>query len=116
MDNKTIQLGTATGKGLVFTAENKKTTYAILSKELVKLLCLIEGEEDGGRSALPYFDSFMYFLSTANVLCGNSLLMTKAVVKIAGLYENGAYQKMSHSDIKRQVMDAKAIIDHLGKG
>lgn len=116
MDNKPIELGSASGKGVVFPKESQKATYSFLSKELVKLLCLIEEEENGGRSALQYFDSFMYVLSTANVLCGSSPLMTKAVVKIAGLYRGEAYQKMPHSDIKRQIMDAKAIIDHLGKG
>jgi hypothetical protein len=117
LDNRqTIQLGTSPEyaerhKDLPYPDDTKKATYATLSKEVIKLLCLIEDEQKGGRSAAPWFDDFMYELGSANVLCGNTLV--KVLVKINGLYNHDAYRTMSHEDIKRQIMDSKAILDHL---
>ena len=116
MDSKeTIQLGSAPEfdkeRSIPYSDETKRATYATLSKEVIKLLCLIEDEEKGGRPASPWFDNFMYELGSANALCGNALV--KVILKINGLYRNYAYRSMSHDDIKRQIMDSKAILDHL---
>ena len=113
--NETIQLGTAPEfekeKSIPYSEDTKRATYAVLSKEVIKLLCLIEDEERGGRSASLWFDNFIYELGSANALCGNALV--KVLWKINGLYKDYAYRKMSHDDIKRQIMDSKAILDHL---
>ena len=113
--NKTIQLGTSPEfekeRSIPYSEETKRATYASLSKEVIKLLCLIEDEEKGGRPASLWFDNFMYELGSANELCGSALV--KVLIKINGLYRDYAYRTMSHDDIKRQIMDSKAILDHL---
>lgn len=119
MDSKEmIQLGTAPEfdkeRSIPYSDETKRATYVTLSKEVIKLLCLIEEEEKGGRSASLWFDNFMYELGSANALCGNALV--KVILKVNGLYRNYAYRSMSHDDIKRQIMDSKAILDHLARG
>ena len=53
----------------------------------------------------------MYELASSNTLCNNKL--TKVVVKIHGLYDNLQYKEMTHSQIKRQIMESRGILDHL---
>ena len=68
-----------------------------------------------GRFACRYKDQwfygFMLELSSNNSLCDNKL--TDVVTKIYGLYENSHYKQMTHSQIKRQIMESKGILDHL---
>ena len=94
----------------VFT-DNSKCFYGRFDNSTFEIDFLIEDEEKGGRPASPWFDNFMYELGSANALCGNALV--KVILKINGLYRNYAYRSMSHDDIKRQIMDSKAILDHL---
>ena len=45
------------------------------------------------------------------MLCGEKL--TKVLVKIHGLYDEGKYKTMTHAQIKRQIMECRGIVDGL---
>lgn len=94
-----------------FSPEERKDCYIKLRSDVVKLLCLIEEEQAGKGDASNWFYGFMYYLASANSICGNTL--TKVVVKIHGLFEDFKYKTMTHTQIKRQIMESKGILDHL---
>lgn len=89
----------------------RKEIYFDIRKRVIKLLYLIEDEMAGKGSIDSWFDTFMFELSSSNSLCDNKL--TRVMVKIFGLYENGHYKTMTHAQIKRQCMECKGILDHL---
>ena len=94
-----------------FSPEEEKKCYIGLRSGLIKLLYMIESEERGEADASLWFYGFVFDLASANTLCDNKL--TKAVVKIHGLYDNNKYKSMTHSQIKRVIMESKGILDNL---
>nr|DAG33930.1 MAG TPA: hypothetical protein [Bacteriophage sp.] len=98
---------------LRFTPKEEKTCYINLRSQIVKLLYMIEAEQNNEVDISVWFYGLMFELASSNTLCGNKL--TKVVVKIHGLYEDENYKSMTHAQIKRQIMESKGILDHLIK-
>lgn len=96
---------------LCFSPAVEKDYYVNLNNQLIKLLYIIEDEQNGKGEAKLWLHGFMFELSSANVLCKGKL--TKVVIKVHGLYENNHYKEMTHKEIKRQIMESRGIIDHL---
>lgn len=94
-----------------FSKKEQLTCFKGLSKELVKLLYMIEEEQKTGKSIDLWFYGLMYELTSSNILCENKL--TKVIVKIFGLYENQHYKTLNHDQIKRQIFEAKGVLDYL---
>ena len=78
-----------------FSPEEEQNCYIALRSQLIKLLYMIEAEQRGESNIDLWFYGFMFDLASANVLCSNRL--TRVVVKIHGLYDNGAYKNMTHA-------------------
>ena len=98
---------------LHFSLTEEKECYTSIRSQLIKLLYMIESEQESGNDISLWFYGFMFDLASANVLCSNKL--TRVVIKIHGLYDNKNYKTMTHAQIKRQIMEAKGIVDHLIK-
>ena len=96
-----------------FSQEEKKRCYLSLRKKVIKLLYLIEEEEQGTIQIDQWFYGLMFELASSNSLCDNEL--TDIVVKIHGLYDDDHYKTMTHDQIKRQIMESKGILDFLIK-
>ena len=94
-----------------FSPEEELECYIGLRSQLIKLLYLIEAEQRGESSAELWFYGFLFDLASANTLCSKKL--TRVIVKVHGLYDNYAYKTMTHAQIKRQIMEAKGILDYL---
>lgn len=94
-----------------FSPEEEHSCYIGLRSQLIKLLYMIEAEERGDGDASLWFYGLMFDLASANVLCGNKL--TRVVIKIHGLYDGENYRKMTHAQVKRQIMESKGILDYL---
>ena len=98
--------------GMHFSPVEEKSCFINIRSDLVKLLYLIEDEQNGKGSAELFLFGLLYDLASANSLCGNKL--TKVIVKIHVLAdEKYQYKKMPHAQIKRQIMESKGILDHL---
>ena len=96
-----------------FSPEEKRKCFVSLRKKIIKLLYLIEEEQQGTIQIDQWFYGLMFELASSNSLCDNAL--TDVVVKIHGLYEDGHYRSMQHDQIKRQIMESKGILDFLIK-
>lgn len=96
---------------LIFTKQEKLNCYRIVFRNLIKLLYLIEDEFKGGENAHNWFTTFMLDLKSSNSLC--DLTLTKVLIKMNSLYEKDAYKAMTHSQIKRQIMESRAIVEYL---
>lgn len=94
-----------------FSPEEEKGCYINLRSQLIKLLYMIEAEEKGEIDINLWFYGFMFELASSNTLCNNKL--TKVIVKIHGLYDGEQYKRMTHAQIKRQIMESRGILDHL---
>lgn len=95
-----------------FSKAEQCTAFISTRKKVIKLLYLIEEEQKDSTIRIDqWFYGFMLELSSNNSLCDNKL--TDVVTKIYGLYENSHYKQMTHSQIKRQIMESKGILDHL---
>lgn len=94
------------------TPEQEKSSFIDVRSNLVKLLYLIEDEQNGKGDAQFWLYGFLYDLASTNTLCGDKL--TKVLVKIHALAdEHFQYKTMTHAQIKRQIMESKGILDHL---
>ena len=96
-----------------FSETEEKECYTSIRSQLIKLLYMIESEQNSGNDISLWFYGFMFDLASANTLCFNKL--TRVVIKIHGLYDGQNYKTMTHAQIKRQIMEAKGIVDHLIK-
>ena len=96
-----------------FSVEEKRRCFTSLRKKIIKLLYLIEEEQQGTITIDQWFYGLMFELASSNNLCDNAL--TDVVIKIHGLYDDGNYKKMTHDQIKRQIMESKGILDFLIK-
>lgn len=111
MDNK-VNNPLDSHTGVHFSPEEEKSCYIGIRSDLVKLLYLIEDEEKGVGDAQLFLFGFLFDLASSNTLCGGKL--TKVVVKIHALADqNYQYKRMTHAQIKRQIMESKGILDHL---
>lgn len=113
MENKDIQKEEQVIVKIRFSPQEEKECYSNIKSQIIKLLYMIEAEQRGEGDIGLWFYGFMFDLASSNTLCSNKL--TKVVVKIHGLYDNGNYKTMSHAQIKRQIMECKGILDHLIK-
>ena len=96
-----------------FSTEEKRKCFTSLRKKIIKLLYLIEEEQQGTIQIDQWFYGLMFELASSNNLCNNEL--TDIIVKIHGLYDNEHYKTMTHDQIKRQIMESKGILDFLIK-
>lgn len=96
---------------ICLSSKAKKECYINIRSQVIKLLYMIEDEQKGICAADLWFYGFMFELLSANDLCNNELI--RVVVKIHGLYDKNHYKNMSHSQIKKQIMECKGILDHL---
>lgn len=101
--------------GTVFslTDEEKGEYLQYVRKQLIKLLNLIEAERDGGASAEAFFGGLLFDLGSADWLYGNRLSL--AIVKLYGLYKDGAYRTLEHKTIKNKIFESRGVIDGLIK-
>ena len=116
MENKEVKpLDSIQAEKICFSPAEEKECFIDLRSKLVKLLYMIEDEQNGKVADISlWFYGFMFELASSNSLCNNKL--TKIVVKIHGLYEDNRYKQMTHAQIKRQIMESRGILDHLIKG
>ena len=92
--------------------DGEKVEYLqYVRKQLVKLLTLIEAERDGGASAEAFFGGLLFDLGSADWLYGNRLSL--AIVKLHGLYRDGAYRSLEHKTIKNKIFESRGVIDGL---
>lgn len=95
-----------------FSPDEEKDCLVDLRSRVVKLLYLIEDETKGLGTAEHFLYGLLVDLASSNTLCGNSL--TRVIVKIHALADNNyQYKTMTHTQIKRQIMESKGILDHL---
>lgn len=94
-----------------FTTSEERSYFIMLRGQLIKLLYMIEEERENQGDISLWFYGLIFDIASANVLCNNKL--TKIVVKIHGLYDNDNYKTMTHSQIKRQIMECKGMLDYL---
>ena len=99
--------------GMRFSSEDEeKRCYIDLRGDLIKLLYLIEDEQKGTGNAELFLFGLLVDLASANTLCKNKL--TKVLIKIHALADNNyQYKTMTHTQIKRQIMESRGILDHL---
>lgn len=111
MENK--QETPASEEALRFSlTDGEKTEYLkYIRKQLIKLLNLIEAEKDGGASAESFFGGLLFDLGSADWLYDNRL--SSAIVKLHGLYYDGAYRSLDHKTIKNKIFESRGIIDGL---
>lgn len=107
----------------VFSKEEEAECYAALRSKLIKFLYLIE--EEGAYKDAPKTDNksdvnlkewiygLMFDFSSSNRLCHNKL--TKVIIKVNGLCDGNHYREMTHDQIKRQIFEAKGMLDYLVK-
>lgn len=96
-----------------YSKKEEKASYLSIRKKVIKLLFLIEEEQKGNIQIDQWFYGFIFELESANSLCDNKLI--DVFTKIYGLYANDKYKTMTHSQIKRQIMESKGILDYLIK-
>ena len=98
--------------GMRFSSEEEKRCYIDLRGDVIKLLYLIEDEQAGKGNAQLFLFGLLTDLASANTLCDNKL--TKVLIKIHALADNNnQYKTMTHTQIKRQIMESRGILDHL---
>ena len=99
--------------GMRFSSEEEeKNCFIGLRGDLIKLLYLIEDEQKGVGDAELFLFGLLVDLSSANTMSGYKL--TKVLIKIHALADkNCQYRTMTHTQIKRQIMESRGILDHL---
>ena len=113
MENKEVPTAKERGMGISLTDDEKLEYLKYVRKQLVKLLNLIEGERDGGPSAEAFFGALLFDLGSADWLFGNRL--SPAIVKLHGLYMDGAYRTLDHKTIKNKIFESRGMVDGLIK-
>lgn len=115
MENDTIKnpLDSQCVVKIHFSDEEKLHCLIAIKKKITKLLFLIEQEQKGEIQIDRWFYGLLFELSSSNTLCDNNL--TEVLIKIHGLYDNDNYKKMTHDQIKRQIMESRGILDFLIK-
>ena len=79
------------------TPEGEVQCFRDLRSQVIKLLYMIEAESRGEQDISLWFYGFVYELASSNVLCGEKL--TKVLVKIHGLYDEGKYKTLTRAQI-----------------
>jgi hypothetical protein len=99
--------------GMRFSSvEEEKKCFIEIRGDLIKLLYLIEDEQKGQGDAELFLFGLLYEIASANTMSNNKL--TKVLVKVHVLMDNNyQYKTMSHTQIKRQIMESRGILDHL---
>lgn len=113
MENKKETPALESEVKISLTDEEKVEYLKYVRKQLVKLLTLIESERDGGTSAEMFFGGLLFDLGSADWLYGNRLSLV--IVKLHGLYLEGAYRSLDHKTIKNKIFESRGIIDGLIK-
>ena len=112
MENDKLTIPSDSQVKVHLTPEQEKGCFIDIRSSLVKLLYLIEDEQNGKGDAQFWLFGFLYDLASTNTLCENKL--TKVLVKIHALADKQyQYKTMTHAQIKRQIMESKGILDHL---
>lgn len=94
--------------------QEEKACFIDLRSSILKLLYLIEDEQKNPleTNAELFLFGLLTDISSANSM--SNYKITKVLVKINALADNNLqYKKMSHAQIKRQIMESKGILDHL---
>ncbi len=94
--------------------QEEKACFVDLRSSILKLLYLIEDEQKNPDEfdAELYLSGLLVDISSANSM--SQYKITKVLVKINALADNNfQYKKMTHAQIKRQIMESKGILDHL---
>lgn len=112
MENSCIKLSKSVAP-ITLSLKEELKCYKDIRSSIIKLLYMIEAEQQDNRDISLFFYGCIFEISSSNILCHEKL--TKVLVKIYGLYENNNYKTMSHAQIKRQIMESKGILDHLIK-
>ena len=113
MENKEELNGTPAIAGISLTDEEKVEYLQYVRKQLIKLLNLIETERTGGASAEFFFAGLLFDLGSADWLYGNRL--STVIVKLHGLYLDGAYRSLEHKTVKNKIFESRGIVDGLIK-
>lgn len=113
MENKEGAVATEGAIEISLTDEEKLEYLGYVRKQLIKLLNLMEGERDGGPSAESFFGAFLFDLGSADWLFGNRLSLV--IVKLHGLFKDGAYRSLDHKTIKNKVFESRGIVEGLAK-
>lgn len=95
---------------LVLSKEGKKAYLDKVYNELIKILYLIEQEKTPG-DAKSYIAGLLFELNNSDALFDNQLI--KVVIKLNGVYSS--YLTTPFNIIKKQIFEARGIIDHLRK-
>lgn len=93
--------------------EEERICFINIRSSIIKLLYLIEGEQNGlGDDASLFLFGLLIDIGSANTMSKGKL--TNVLVKIHALADNKyQYKTMTHAQIKRQIMESKGILDHL---
>lgn len=94
--------------------QEERACFIDMRRSISKLLYLIEDErKDNSHTNAEFFlFGLLAELSSANSMCGYKL--TKVLVKIHVLADKDfQYKRMTHAQIKRQIMESRGILDHL---
>lgn len=110
MENKT-ELFTSEVKPIRLSGKEELKCFKEIRSLIIKLLYMIEEEREKQTDISLFFYGCVFEIASSNTLCNGKL--TKVLIKIHGLYENDKYKKMSHAQIKRQIMESKGILDYL---
>lgn len=89
----------------------KKEYLKKLSGRIVKILYLIEGEtEETAGSAESYILGQIFELNASNVLFDNALI--DVIIKLNSILQ---YKTLEFAQVRKQVLEAKSIVDHMVK-
>lgn len=113
MEDKKITNPLDSQTGVRFSGEEEaKRAFIDARSEIIKLLYLIEAEQEGEGDAELFLLGLIVDLSSINKL--SDYRITKVLIKIHALSDNDfQYKRMTHAQIKRQIMESKGILDHL---
>ena len=90
----------------------KKEFLKKLSGRIIKILYLIEDEQKGATpgTAESYIRGQIFELNSANILFDNTL--TDVLIKLNSVLK---YKEVEFAQVRKQLLEAKGIVDHLQK-
>lgn len=95
---------------LILSKEAKQVYLNKLSKKMIKILCLIEEEKETGNNPEGFILGQLFEINAAN--CLFDFKLTEVVIKLNGILN---YTNKPFDMIRKQVFEAKGIIDYLYK-
>jgi hypothetical protein len=95
---------------LILSKEAKQEYLKKLSKRMVKILCLIEEEKETGNNPEGFILGQLFEINAAN--CLFDFHLTDIVIKLNGILN---YTDKPFNIIRKQIFEAKGIIDYLYK-